>query len=359
MTDPRQDVSLSGPSPIGGDDARFPSDFDGVLRRLSPSDQRLLRELAYKLAREGEPAPTTTTPVVTSYVPLWCTSLRLEGKSPGTIALYRGYVQELLQSYPSPGTSEIQAYLGGRLPVVGPNALASSVNAVKSFFKYLLRTKILESDPSAVISYPKTPRRQREIPPARDIALVLQVASENLRDSAIVLLLVGSGLRAGELVAIRRTDLDLAARRVTVIGKGGKQRTVPIRERAAAALERHIRTLPPGTPWLFPGRKGGHLSQQWLNIMFTELSARAGLVRPITPHHLRHYMASSLLNRNVPLKHVSELMGHSAPAVTANVYWHLLARDEHVRAYEECDALADIEAEERKLERVQLRMEFE
>lgn len=371
MTNPESGASVEvgktlASSPVPGEEVeRRAVPLDEILKRLNPAQQRLLRELAYNLALlhglEGRAVLPEEEPVdLTEYVDIWVSNLLVhEGRSPRTAVLYRMYVEMLLCVYPCPSLDEVEAFLATRFHKVGPYTHAVSIFAIKSFFSYLSRKGIIAVDPAQYIKAPSIPQRERVIPSAKSVARLLGAPTITNRDRAMILVLAACGLRAAELLNIGRSDVDLERRRVTVVGKGNKQRTVPMTEQTATALEYHIRSFPSSSPWLFPGRDPARcLDQSVLNQRFRTLSGNAGIPL-VTPHQLRHYFASTLLNRGVSLKIVSQLLGHANPSVTARVYWHLLDEAERVKAYEEHDPLQEINEEMERMVTGQLSFDFE
>lgn len=365
MTNPEPGASVeagkalaSSPVPPGEEVERHAVPLYEVLKKLTPADQRLLRELAYKLALRAVPPQPEGMPDLKAYVDTWASSLLVhEGRSPRTAQNYRVYVEMLLRFCPCPSHDDVEAFLAARFPRVGPSTHAISTFAIKSFFSYLARKGAIAVNPAQYLKAPPRPQRERVVPPANRVARLLTAPTITNRDQAMILVLAGSGLRAEEMLNMGRSDVDLERLRLTVMGKGKKQRTVPMTQQTATALERYIRSSP-SSPWLFPGRDPARrLDQSVLSERFRTLSADAGV--QVTPHHLRHFFASTLLNAGVSLKIVSQLLGHASPSVTANVYWHLLGEEERVRAYEEHDPLQEINQEIMRIGTGQLSFDFD
>ena len=370
MTNPDPGASVKGslassPVPGGEEVGRHAVPLDEILKKLTPAQQRLLRELAYNLALlhglEGRAVPPEEEPTdLTEYVDIWVLNLLVhEGRSTRTAQTYRSCVGMLLRVYPCPSLDEVEAFLATRFPQVGPYTQSVSIFALKSFFSYLARKGIIAVNPAQYIKAPRTPRRERVIPSANHVARLLNAPTITNRDRAMIMLLAACGLRAAEMLSIGRSAVSLEKpRRVTVVGKGNKQRTVPMTEQTARALENHIRSLPSSSPWLFPGRDPARgLDQSVLNERFRTLCGDAGIPL-VTPHQLRHYFASKLLNAEVSLIIVSQLLGHKNPSVTARVYWHLLDEAARVKAYEEHDPLQEINEEMARMVTGQLSFDF-
>lgn len=319
--------------------------LDELLSKLSPSERRLIREMAFKLAYPRSADAEYQQPNLRYYVERWAKAMITQGMMPSTVKLYRSHIGMLLQQNPRPREKDLQQLLESRVFIVGPSAQTATINALKSFFGYLTDSGIIEIDPARKIKAPPKPLRERDIPKAKEVARLLRAPTVTAKDQALIITFTACGLRAAELVGCRRCDVHLDDREVTVLGKGNKQRTVPMTDQAVHALNRHLDCCP-ASVWLFPGKDPSrHFDYFSLDERFHTLCDRAGIVPRITPHQLRHYYASVLLNAGVNLKIVSQLLGHASPSVTANVYWHLLDQTERVKAYAQHDPLQKINVE--------------
>jgi len=318
--------------------------LDDLLKKLTLSERRLIREMAFKLAYPHSSEPEYQYPDVTGYVQAWAGRLTLEGKSPGTVKVYVNLVLSLLRIHPSPTPDDIEAFLLELGQRCRPGVVANMIFALNSFYAHLTRKGIVESNPVGDIKAPPVPLRVRDIPTTAQIARLLNAPTVTVKDRAIILVLAACGLRSAELLGCRRCDLDLDGHKITVIGKGNRERIVPMAEQAVVALEQYLRSAPK-SEWLFPGRypKKPYVPAA-LDNRFEDLSSRAGIQR-VVPHQLRHYFASFLLNHGMSLKDVSMLLGHANPSVTASVYWHILGEEERVRAYQQHDPLQQINEE--------------
>jgi integrase/recombinase XerD len=196
----------------------------------------------------------------------------------------------------------------------------------------------------------RAPRRPLALPKvlgqqevARLIDGVAATDARGLRDRALLELLYGSGLRVSELVGLRVQDVDLQRRLVRCLGKGGKERVVPLGRPAAEAVERYLREGRPAllrggrraSDLLFPGRRGGALTRQACWKIVRGWALRAGIGRRASPHVLRHSFATHLLEGGADLRAVQELLGH-ADIGTTQIYTHVTAahlRRVHARAH--------------------------
>jgi len=212
--------------------------------------------------------------------------------------------------------------------------------ALRRYFTWLRRTGHIPTDPSIRLSLPAGPSRLPRVLGAADLDVLLdhplaKVRDDplevRLRDTAVLELLYGSGLRVAELCGLGAGDVDLGRRLVTVWGKGSKQRQVPLGQPAADAVEEWLhrgreRMATADTPAgaLFLNRRGGRLGPRDVRRL---LDRRAG--SPTHPHALRHSFATHLLDGGADLRVVQELLGH-ASLQTTQVYTHV--SKEHLRA---------------------------
>ncbi len=216
---------------------------------------------------------------------------------------------------------------------------ARKVASSKSLFGFLLDEGVITRDPAANISSPRIGRSLPDTLSVEDVESLLVSASakhtpDGMRDCAMFELLYASGLRVTELVSLDLDDLDLKQGNVRCLGKGGKERVIPIHANAIAVLRRYIEEARPdfvkkeSIRSLFLNRRGKGLSRQGFWLILKAHAKRAGITKKITPHTLRHSFATHLLQGGAPLRHVQELLGHSS-ITTTQVYTHLTS--EHVR----------------------------
>lgn len=305
-----------------------------MVNSLNEPNKHLIGEMASKLLTlQGQPSEQVN---LGEKVNDWIHSLINGGKSPNTIRVYAPAVTKLLAAFPQPTRVTIDAYMATRR-ATKPQTRAKQIHGFKSFFNYLEEAMGL-TNPTRYIKAPKIPQREREIPLPNDVAKFLHV-STSLRDRVFALLLVGCGLRSDEALSLKLSDINLSGLQLTVIGKGNKQRTLPMPHSLIKTLKKYLSTLPSDMRFLFPGRHPDrHLDRSHLNERFRILSKKAG-IRPITPHHLRHLFASVLFDRGVNLKIISEALGHSTPSVTVNTYCHLLNKNAMQKAIQKHDPL--------------------
>jgi integrase/recombinase XerC len=212
-------------------------------------------------------------------------------------------------------------------------SIARRVSELRSFYRYLTREGVLETNPFTVASSPKVPKRLPEYLERAEVEALLMApdisTSQGQRDRAIIEVLYASGLRVSELVGLNLSDLDLERGEVKVLGKGGKERICLLGEPARRALKQYIREgrrrLMKGdraTDALFLNRFGGRLSVRSVDSIVSKYSRIAGLTKRVTPHILRHTFATHLMDGGADLRVVQELLGHARLATT-QIYTHV------------------------------------
>lgn len=226
--------------------------------------------------------------------------------------------------------------------------IARRLSAIRSLFTYLLENGVVERNPAAVLSAPKRPARlPRAVPEAPLTALLDAPAGDgplDLRDAAILELLYATGVRVAELVSADLRDLDLAEGTLRVLGKGAKQRLVPVHPLAARRMREYLHRGRPGlsksfSPQrIFLSRTGRELGTGDVRRMLARRISQAGLAISASPHAIRHSFATHLLEAGADLRTVQELLGHVALSTT-QTYTHVSAkrlrdvhRDTHPRA---------------------------
>ncbi|HEY9254216.1 MAG TPA: tyrosine recombinase XerC [Stenotrophomonas sp.] len=210
---------------------------------------------------------------------------------------------------------------------LSPKSLQRRLSACRSFYAWLLKHGHIAASPAAKLRAPKAPRKLPQVLDADEAVRLVEVPTDaplGLRDRALMELFYSSGLRLSELCALRWRDLDLAEGLVNVLGKGGKQRRVPVGTHARRALaewraESHPRDA---LAMVFPGRNGAQISARAVQIRIKQLALRQGLFKHVHPHMLRHSFASHILESSGDLRGVQELLGHSDIATT-QIYTHL------------------------------------
>jgi len=207
-----------------------------------------------------------------------------------------------------------------------PASISRKMSALKSFHGFLLRDGHSASDPSAPLETPRLLKKLPKAIPIHEVERLLESAVPedefSLRDRAILELMYATGLRSSEVISLRISDLNLEERFLRCLGKGRKERTVPIGEVAARFMERYLREarrklLKGGrSDIVFVSGRRRRLSRMTLWNIVRKYAARAGLSEHVSPHTLRHSFATHLLQGGADLRVVQELLGHSSIATT-------------------------------------------
>ena len=219
---------------------------------------------------------------------------------------------------------------------ISPRTVARKLSTLKGLFKFLRRDHGLDSDPTARVD---APRFGQKLPVVLDLDEVEALIAapdrrrpEGLRDWAMLEVLYATGLRVTELVNLLQREVDLAAGYVRIVGKGDKQRVVPLGEVAIDAIDTYEVQArgellanaggPGASPALFVTRRGGPMTRQgfWKNIK--KYAVAAGIDKSVSPHDLRHSFATHLLERGADLRIVQALLGH-ADINTTQIYTHI------------------------------------
>ena len=253
------------------------------------------------------------------------------GAAANTLAAYRRDLEgaeELLGDIAGAGRDDL-ARLARAWSDLAPSTVARKASALRQFYGFLLDEGLRDDDPSPALPRPAARRPLPKILSHSEVEALFARAEleaesdrpESLRLLALLELLYGSGLRATELVSLPLALVPRDAPFLTVIGKGGQQRMVPISGRAKHALSRWLAVRPEGR-FLFPSR-GKHLTRIRLFQLLKELAARAGLdPAKLSPHVLRHAFATHLLEGGADLRVLQTLLGH-ADIATTQIYTHV------------------------------------
>ncbi len=202
------------------------------------------------------------------------------------------------------------------------STIGRKLAALRSFFRFLVREGVLEINPGELVG---TPRAEKYLPKTLSVdeAFALMERDTNdgllaLRDRAIVETLYSCGLRIGELTGLDIQGLDLAAGLVRVLGKGRKERIVPVGRKAREALQRYLEARGPAAADapLFINHRGGRLTARSIQRQLKVRLLQAGILKEATPHALRHSFATHLLAGGADLRAIQELLGHASLSTT-------------------------------------------
>jgi integrase/recombinase XerC len=210
-------------------------------------------------------------------------------------------------------------------------SISRKLSAIRSFYRYLLREKLVVTSPVAQTSSPKLDRRLPNFLTPEEMVRLLEAADlatpQGLRDRALVELLYASGLRVSELVSLDLDQVNLDTGESRVWGKGAKERLVLMGKPAAGALSAYLsqgrpRLLTRKNNALFVNRDGGRLTERSIQRILTKFARIAGIKKRVHPHMLRHTFATHLLDGGADLRVVQELLGH-ASLVSTQIYTHV------------------------------------
>ncbi|QDG49920.1 site-specific tyrosine recombinase XerD [Persicimonas caeni] len=232
---------------------------------------------------------------------------------------------------------QISGFMGALLDEgLKTRTVARKLSSVRGLFKFLRIDEVIDKDPSAKVDMPKYGRRVPRVLSFDEVETLLatpdRTVPEGHRDWAMLHVLYATGLRVTELCELLQREVDLRAGYVRVIGKGNKQRIVPLGEVALDAVSDYLEQTrgrllancggPGSTPYLFVTRRGSSMTRQafWKNIK--KYARRADIDKPISPHKLRHSFATHLLERGADLRIVQTLLGH-ANIDTTQIYTHV------------------------------------
>ena len=231
---------------------------------------------------------------------------------------------------------ELERWLAAmRADGLAPSTVARRVSAVRSYFRHLILIGTRADNPAAGLQLPRRGRRlPRALSPAETERLIEAAdgtTPRTRRDRALVELLYGAGLRVSEAVGLDRSAVDVEERIVRVLGKGGKERLVPLGRPAAEAVRRYLALGRPHLdrryrPELFLNARGGPLTRAGAFLILRKLAGKAGLEpERVHPHLLRHSFATHLLEGGADLRSVQEMLGH-ADLGTTERYTHVSDR---------------------------------
>ena len=261
-------------------------------------------------------------------------------RAPRTVDAYRrdltAFGDWLGASVSRTSVEELETYLAElRAAGLSGSTIARRVAALRSLFRHQMLLGARTDNPAAELDLPRRrPRLPRTLSPAEAERLVEAAAGttpRSLRDRALVELLYGAGLRVGEAVGLSKSDVDLETRIVRALGKGSKERIVPIGRPAVEALRRYLSRGRPfldarRRPELFLNARGGALTRAGAFLILRRLAAKAGLEpERVHPHLLRHSFATHLLEGGADLRSVQEMLGHADLATTER-YTHVSDR---------------------------------
>ncbi len=282
-------------------------------------------------------SPTATVdadPLIDRYLDdLWAS----RGSSTNTLSAYRrdlaGWHTFLGRPMTTARAADVLDYLGHR-QTSGYQARSTArlLSCLRGFYQYLLERRVIALDPTAKLAHPKLGRRLPDSLSEAEVEALLaapDVATDlGLRDRAMLELLYATGLRISELVNLGLTGVNARQGVVRVVGKGGRERLVPVGEEALAWIQRYLADARPSITAaracaaLFPSRRGRAMTRQTFWHALKRYGRAANILRPLSPHTLRHAFATHLINHGADLRAVQMMLGH-ADLSTTQIYTHV------------------------------------
>jgi len=265
-----------------------------------------------------------------------------KGLSPNTVSAYRRdlmkfceFAQRRKRTLEAASRDDLVDFLAGLYRQhLESKSVARHLVSLRNFFRFAQIQELISADPTINLESPKI---RRSLPGYLRLEEVEKLLAQpdaktpfGLRDRAMLEVLYSTGLRVSELVGLRVSDLDTKVGCVRCIGKGDKERIVPIGKKALGMVERYLRDAGPkmlgkfaGSPTLFVNRRGKPLSRVGVWKILSAYGRRAGLRVALTPHMLRHSFATHLLERGADLRSVQLMLGH-ADISTTQIYTHVV-----------------------------------
>ncbi len=208
-------------------------------------------------------------------------------------------------------------------------SISRKLASIRTFFEFLIRNGTIKSNSAKLVPTPKGEKRLPTFLTVDEVVKLVETpGSENVyesRDRAILELLYSCGLRVSELVGINLNTLDLISMSVKVLGKGNKERMVPLGSKASTAIKTYISQrldLKPEDDYLFVNSRGGRLSTRSIDRIIKKYAAISGIPKNISPHVLRHTFATHLLGGGADLRAIQEMLGHKSLSTTQR-YTHI------------------------------------
>ena len=230
--------------------------------------------------------------------------------------------------------SDLQSFLASLYDEnMSARSQARIISGLKSFYKFMLYERRIAHDPTELLDAPKIGRHLPEVLSIPEIEAILDGIDlskpEGHRNKAIIEVMYGCGLRVSEVVNLRISNLHFRENYVRIIGKGDKERLVPIGHTAQQAIllyleghRMHLKIKKGEEDFVFLNRRGSRLSREMIFMMIKEMAAAAGIRKTISPHTFRHSFATHLVEGGADLRAVQEMLGHES-ITTTEIYTHL------------------------------------
>ena len=274
-----------------------------------------------------------------------------KGLSVNTLDSYRGDLNRFADFLDANGIRSLsdadspmilRHLIGLRDSGMGPRSRARHLVTLRGFFKFMVQEKILVLNPARRLDLPKSGLKLPDVLSVQDINQLLNMPNPKkpagVRNTAMIELMYAAGLRVSELVTVKLQDVNLNGCCVRVFGKGAKERMVPFGQPARQKIDFYVTTARPAllsphtSPFLFVARAGKPMTRQGFWKILKQYAQAAGIIKPITPHSLRHSFASHLLEGGADLRSIQIMLGH-VDISTTQIYTHV-ARDHLKRMHE-------------------------
>jgi integrase/recombinase XerD len=248
------------------------------------------------------------------------------------LAVFLNFMENRSLSLETVQSADVEAYLRELRETVSARSTARALSSIRMFFRFLIAERLREVNPARLIDSPKLERRLPGVLSAAEVERLLCSPSgdrpASVRDRAMLELLYATGLRVSELVGLRIRNVNLEAGFVRTMGKGAKERVIPIGQKAIEAVREYLDRgrsafVKRGTgSELFLNHRGKAISRQGFWKIIKNHALRAGITKNLSPHSIRHSFASHLLEGGADLRSVQFMLGH-ADIATTQIYTHV------------------------------------
>lgn len=215
---------------------------------------------------------------------------------------------------------------------MAPASISRIISSIRTYYRFLSSENILDENPVLLINNPKLPKKLPDVLSEKEISLIINAIRESSqfyqRDKAIIELLYSCGIRVTELCNLEMSNLFIDQDLIRVMGKGNKERLLPLGVRSKKYLDDYIKhsrnshIKKSGSSFVFVSRNGNQLTRAMINIILNKWTQVSGLKKSVSPHKLRHSFATHLLEGGADLRFVQALLGHSDISTT-QIYTHI------------------------------------
>ena len=215
---------------------------------------------------------------------------------------------------------------------MAPASISRIISSIRTYYRFLSSENILDENPVLLINNPKLPKKLPDVLSEKEISLIINAIQESSqfyqRDKAIIELLYSCGIRVTELCNLEMSNLFIDEDLIRVMGKGNKERLLPLGKRSKKYLDDYIKhsrnshIKKSGSSFVFVSRNGNQLTRAMINIILNKWTQVSGLKKSVSPHKLRHSFATHLLEGGADLRFVQALLGHSDISTT-QIYTHI------------------------------------